>query len=128
VRHFDETMEPCGASCDVCRGTTIADLIAAEHGADRSGRPSRPDRSTAIDHPELFERLRALRKRLADAEGVPAYIVFSDAVLRGMASTLPRTRQDLATIPGIGPVKLERYGRVFLEEIAEELRRLQPPA
>jgi ATP-dependent DNA helicase RecQ len=128
VRHFDETMEPCGTSCDVCRGTTIADLVAAEHGAERSGRSSRPDRSTAIDHPELFERLRALRKRLADAEGVPAYIVFSDAVLRGMASTLPRTRQDLATIPGIGPVKLERYGRVFLEEIAEELRRRQPPA
>ena len=73
----------------------------------------------AIEDPELFDALRALRKRLADAEGVPAYIVFSDAVLRAMAAQLPRTPQDLAMISGIGPVKLQRYGAVFLEEIAK---------
>jgi ATP-dependent DNA helicase RecQ len=121
VRHFDETMEPCATSCDVCRGTTIADLVAGgDHPAETRGRAARLDRFAAIENPELFERLRVLRKRLADAEGVPAYIVFSDAVLRGMAARLPRTRLDLAAIPGIGPVKLERYGRVFLEEIAKQ--------
>jgi len=119
VRLFDETLEPCGSSCDVCRGTTIADLVADAGGAGTPApRPGRAARDAAIENPGLFERLRVLRKRLADAEGVPAYIVFSDAVLRQMAARVPRTRIDLAAISGIGPVKLERYGAVFLEEIA----------
>ena len=118
VRHFDETMEPCGSSCDVCRGTTIADLVAGAQATDAvRGRGTRLERLATIENPELFERLRVLRKRLADAEGVPAYIVFSDAVLRGMAARIPRTHADLAMISGIGPVKLARYGDVFLEEI-----------
>src|SRR5207249_7755722 len=73
VRCFDEEIEPCGASCDLCRGSTIEDVVAAagrEAGADRSsrtGRIGKLDRDSAIVSPELFERLRALRKRLADA-------------------------------------------------------------
>jgi ATP-dependent DNA helicase RecQ len=70
-----------------------------------------------IADPELFERLRAVRKRLADAEGVPAYIVFSDAVLRGMARMRPRSPEELRLVAGVGPVKLERYGDAFLEEL-----------
>jgi len=73
----------------------------------------------AFENPELFERLRALRKRLADAEGVPAYIVFSDAVLRQMASQMPRNRAALLSISGVGPVKLERYGEAFLEVLRD---------
>jgi ATP-dependent DNA helicase RecQ len=65
--------------------------------------------------PELFERLRGLRKAIADAEHVPAYIVFSDAVLRAMAAAVPRTERELLAISGVGPVKLERYGDRFLE-------------
>jgi len=118
VRHFEEAIEPCGSCCDVCRGTTIADLVAgAEPGDSKPGRASKLDRFAVIENPELFQRLRALRKRLADAEGVPAYIVFSDAVLRAMSARTPRTHPDLAAIPGIGPVKLARYGDLFLEEI-----------
>ena len=67
--------------------------------------------------PEGVDKLRAVRKRLADAEGVPAYIVFSDAVLRGMAARVPANAQELLAVPGIGPVKLERYGEAFLEEL-----------
>ena len=66
---------------------------------------------------ELFERLRALRKSIADAEKVPAYIVFSDAVLRAMAASVPTTERELLAISGIGPVKLERYGQRFLEAL-----------
>ncbi len=72
-----------------------------------------------IANPELFERLRALRKRLADAEGVPAYIVFSDAVLRQMAQHVPRSRTEMLALSGVGPVKLERYGEAFLEALRE---------
>lgn len=67
----------------------------------------------------LFERLRALRKRIADAEGVPPYIVFSDAALRDMCAQLPRTPEELLAVKGVGEKKLERYGAAFLAEIAE---------
>ena len=67
---------------------------------------------------ELFERLRALRKAIADKEGVPPYVVFSDAALRGMCVALPRTDDEFLAVNGVGQVKLQRYGRVFMEEIA----------
>ncbi len=119
VRCFDEEIEACGGSCDVCRGTTIADLVAHVGAHEASGGPRlRAGRDMAIENPELFERLRVVRKRLADAEGVPAYIVFSDTVLRAMAAHAPKSRNDMAQISGVGPVKLERYGDAFLEAIA----------
>jgi ATP-dependent DNA helicase RecQ len=85
---------------------------AAGPAAGRGGRGVEP-----AANPDLFERLRAVRKRLADREGVPAYIVFSDAVLRQMAAHAPRTRAELLQISGVGPVKLERYGDAFLEAL-----------
>ena len=68
---------------------------------------------------ELFERLRRLRKRLADEEAVPPYIVFSDASLRAMCATLPATEEGFLAVPGVGPTKLSRYGAAFLAEINE---------
>ena len=67
----------------------------------------------------LFERLRALRRRLADDEGVPAFVVFSDATLRGLASAKPTVPQAMLRVSGVGPAKLERYGEVFLAAIRE---------
>ena len=66
---------------------------------------------------ELFERLRTLRKRLADEEGVPPYIVFSDAALRAMCAARPATDDEFLAVNGVGPVKLERYGAAFLAEL-----------
>jgi ATP-dependent DNA helicase RecQ len=65
----------------------------------------------------LFERLRALRKRLADEQRVPAYVVFSDATLAEMAARKPRTLAELLEVGGVGQTKLERYGDAFLEVI-----------
>jgi len=67
---------------------------------------------------ELFERLRALRKRLADAQRVPAYVIFSDATLAEMAARKPRTEAELLEVGGVGQTKLERYGAAFIEVIA----------
>ena len=147
VRYFDETIDACGASCDVCRGAGIETLVAKAPRRRRSERrddvgielpdiaaaarldlpvaqaPARGSRRVPAEPDEreivLFESLRALRKRIADSEGVPAYIVFSDAVLRGMARELPRSRAELLQVPGIGPVKLERYGDAFLEVLLQ---------
>ncbi|MDE2483465.1 MAG: DNA helicase RecQ [bacterium] len=66
----------------------------------------------------LFERLRALRKRLADEQGVPPYVIFSDATLRELSGRKPKTLQDFLATSGVGDVKLERYGETFLAEIA----------
>jgi ATP-dependent DNA helicase RecQ len=66
---------------------------------------------------ELFERLRAARKLLADERGVPAYVVFSDATLLEMAAEKPSSLGELAQISGVGPTKLSRYGDEFLKTI-----------
>jgi ATP-dependent DNA helicase RecQ len=71
---------------------------------------------------DLFDRLRRLRKRLADERGVPPYIVFSDVSLRQMASYLPSNESEFARISGVGEQKLKRFGKVFISEIAEYLR------
>lgn len=65
----------------------------------------------------LLERLRALRKRLADAQGVPPYIVFTETSLRQMAQRLPRTLATFGRISGVGSRKLEQYGDAFVAEI-----------
>jgi ATP-dependent DNA helicase RecQ len=85
--------------------------------APRSSRALSPS-AASPEEEELFERLRALRKSLADSQGVPAYIVFSDKVLREMAARRPRGAAELLAVPGVGPAKLERFGASFLGEIA----------
>ncbi len=69
----------------------------------------------------LFERLRELRKRLADERDVPAYIIFSDVALRQMARNYPENERDFARISGVGEKKLREFGEVFLTEIALHL-------
>jgi ATP-dependent DNA helicase RecQ len=70
----------------------------------------------------LFDRLRELRKRLADQLNVPAYIVFSDVALRQMARTYPTTQGEFARISGVGEKKLREFGAAFLGEIAFHLQ------
>jgi ATP-dependent DNA helicase RecQ len=81
-------------------------------------RRSRPLRALLTVHDDaLFERLRTLRKRLADDQGVPPYVVFSDATLRELCTHQPVTLQAFRQIGGVGDVKLERYGTAFVEAI-----------
>ncbi len=66
---------------------------------------------------KLFDRLRALRKKLADRAGVPPYFVFSNATLTEMSAMKPINEYELLHIRGVGQEKLRRYGDEFLEEI-----------
>ncbi len=66
---------------------------------------------------ELFERLRALRKRLADELHVPPFVVFGDRALQQMAYYVPQTREGFAGISGVGEAKLEQFSDAFLEAI-----------
>jgi ATP-dependent DNA helicase RecQ len=70
----------------------------------------------------LFDRLRQLRKRLADERDVPAYIVFSDVALRQMARDYPADERDFTRISGVGERKLREFGRTFLGEISAHLQ------
>ncbi len=71
---------------------------------------------------ELFERLRRLRKTLADQRMVPAYIVFSDVALRQMARYYPASDEEFSRISGVGEKKLQEFGADFLTEIAAHLQ------
>jgi ATP-dependent DNA helicase RecQ len=75
--------------------------------------------TTGAADSELFERLRALRKRLADEHGLPPYVVFHDATLREMAARRPLTLSEFAELSGVGQAKLARYGDQFIAAIAE---------
>ncbi len=69
--------------------------------------------------PELFERLKELRKKLAATLGVPAYVVFTDASLREISVKKPLTTQEFMNISGIGSIKAERYSKKFAKVIME---------
>jgi ATP-dependent DNA helicase RecQ len=72
------------------------------------------------DDEALFTRLRACRKRLADAEGVPPYVIFHDRTLREMALLRPQSARELLGVNGVGEAKLERYGEAFLDELRRD--------
>jgi DNA helicase-2/ATP-dependent DNA helicase PcrA len=81
--------------------------------APRSRPASRP-RPRACDGDPLFLRLREWRRAAAAEQGVPAYVIFSDATLGQIAARRPASSGELAAIPGVGPVKLDRYGAAVL--------------
>lgn len=83
----------------------------------KRGAPGRPP----AGDDGLFEQLRVLRKRLADDAGVPPYVVFSDAALRDISARKPTTLAAFRSISGVGDVKLERYGDVFIQAVRESL-------
>ncbi len=81
-------------------------------GAGEAG--AAPDAATEA----LFERLRDLRKRLADEAEVPPYVVFHNSTLAALAAARPANAEEFLEVPGVGAKKLETYGEAFLAEIA----------
>ncbi|WP_163580424.1 DNA helicase RecQ [Gracilibacillus saliphilus] len=69
---------------------------------------------------EMFEQLRRLRKTLADQQGVPPYVIFSDKSLREMSVVKPKSKNEMLQIHGVGERKFEQYGEVFLECFLEK--------
>jgi ATP-dependent DNA helicase RecQ len=90
--------------CDVC--LKLPEII----GAVIEQKKSTGDKS-------LFEKLRALRRKIANARNVPPFIIFGDVSLREMSLNLPRDRQDFLRIHGVGKKKLDDFGEAFLEVI-----------
>ena len=116
---------------------TILELTAQGHHFLQEPQPlmltkpmSAPERKTSptgdLAHDEvLFNRLRQLRKTLADERDVPAYVVFSDVALRQMAREYPTNEREFLQISGVGNRKLQEFGTVFLAAIANQME-IQP--
>lgn len=74
----------------------------------------------------LFSALKSKRRFLAEALNAPAYVVFADAVLMEMARSRPSSLDEFSKLSGVGAVKLERYGKAFLEVINNDFQELHP--
>ncbi|MCC5800646.1 DNA helicase RecQ [Rossellomorea vietnamensis] len=70
----------------------------------------------------LFQTLRALRKSIAESEGVPPFVIFSDKALQDMCVKLPKTPEEFLQVSGVGESKKDRYGEMFIEEISAFLQ------
>ncbi|MCS0823492.1 DNA helicase RecQ [Cytobacillus firmus] len=68
---------------------------------------------------ELFEMLRKLRKKIADEENVPPFVVFADASLKEMSRYFPVSKDMMLNIKGVGQMKYEKYGEDFIQAIRE---------
>lgn len=94
-----------------------ADLLVPKEKKARRTASSAPDASDA--DADLLDRLKQLRRSLASAAGVPAYVVFPDRTLIEMATHRPHNLDQLSAIHGVGQAKLARYGQAFLQALME---------
>ena len=112
------------ASWPVLRNERSFHLAATpKPGRTRGARDGGAGTTASTATPEgdaLFERLRGLRKRLADSQGLPPYVIFHDATLREIAARRPRTLSQFADIRGVGEGKLARYGAQFIAALQEQ--------
>jgi len=121
ARQMGEDMPVCGSSCDACAGLDpvgMAPPVATKRASFGVRAPSE-EPPTAAGSP-LFSRLKALRKKLADARHVPAYMVFTDATLMEMASRLPTNEEEMRAVSGVGPRKWVEYGEIFLAGLRDD--------
>ncbi len=102
-RHFDETASRA--------------YVGTKRGRRKAVVEISPSGDIDLGDEELFMRLRALRKRLADDAGVPPYVIFPDRTLREMVSAKPDRLEKLSMVYGVGHTKLARYGEPFLKEL-----------
>lgn len=84
-------------------------------------RPIRPIQSSSVEE-TLLDSLQQLRKQIAEREQTPAYIIFSDDALEDMVQRKPVTMEEFSEIRGVGDIKLEKYGKVFVSLIRFVLR------
>jgi ATP-dependent DNA helicase RecQ len=104
----------------VLRGEAAVRIANPPKAPKSTSAPGTAARATAYPPDDaLFERLRALRKRLADESGLPPYVIFHDSTLREMAGRRPLDLRAFARLPGVGQAKLERYGERFIAALRE---------
>ncbi|MFN8345671.1 MAG: DNA helicase RecQ [Spirosomataceae bacterium] len=118
-------------SWQVLRGERKVELVRFESYEEKRKRqeeqvePVKTKKEVIRD--ELFERLRKVRKQLADELNVPPFVVFSDATLSDMAEKRPINRFQMLQVSGVGETKFAHYGEAFINEILEYARAKTQP-
>ena len=103
------------ASWEVLRGQRRVNLIKVRKGRVKQTTAER-ESWEGVDQ-GLFEHLRQVRKELAEERLVPAFVIFGDAALRDMARRKPKSKEEFLAVHGVGSVKLQHFGRRFVDEI-----------
>jgi ATP-dependent DNA helicase RecQ len=116
------TLALTASGLDVMKGRAPIELFALPAAPEgrRGARPAAGSAPPDFDE-RIFQRLRALRRRLAAERGVPPYLIFGDRTLQELAAAKPTSPDRLLGIRGIGEVKARDLGPVFLAEIAAAL-------
>ena len=99
---------------------SIKEINTAPPSRTKSRQAGSADHELPEGVANLLRRLKTLRRNLAKARNVPAYVVFSDATLREMCMTRPTTMSQMAQINGVGPKKLDDYGALFLDHLSND--------
>jgi ATP-dependent DNA helicase RecQ len=102
---------------ELFRGQRTFQGVPPAEEATREHAPAHRPEAHPHYAPELFARLRHERKRLADEAQVPPFVIFSDKTLMEMAARFPRSTQSMLAVNGVGQVKAQRYGALFLDII-----------
>jgi superfamily II DNA helicase RecQ len=114
------------------RGTGWIFLV--EYGGEHKNQPApsaqRVDYREILNAQEyaLFDKLRRLRKDLAEKQRIPVYAVFTNDHLANMVKTKPATLKSIAALPGIGEGRVKQYGEIFLKTLAEHAPEENAPA
>lgn len=103
---------------EILKGQTKI-FLREELAAERTVRERRRPAEVSEADQDLWEALKAKRKELADALGVPPYHIFHDATLMEIMQSMPTNEADLLSVSGVGAVKLEKFGEEFLAVIDE---------
>lgn len=110
-----QTLRVSDSGWQVLRGEVTPKLLAPAEDADRQA-AIEVDAWAGVDR-GLFELLRSVRRELAGAQGVPAYVVFGDAALRDMARRRPSSLEGFRSVQGVGEQKQRKYGQAFVDAI-----------
>jgi len=102
-------------------GTAASSKSSGKRPKKETDAPSSAGEGTPLDADgkALFEQLRSLRRDIADENGVPAFMVFSDKTLRAMARQRPTTKGEMLKVHGVGFAKLESFGDRFMKLIKD---------
>lgn len=119
INPLHATLEPTERAGNVLfRGEKVTMPVKAENVSEPSTKKGKQKAATP-DEDRLLATLKATRTSLAQEEGVPAYIIFSNASLADMATKVPHTMAEFLEVSGVGEVKASRYGEAFLNAISE---------
>jgi len=113
-----------GQSWEVMKGKTTVKIAVKGKNVNKV---SRDLNSKAIEVEMLLERLKILRKRLADLENIAPYVVFLDSTLKVMAQMQPDSKEKFAQLSGVNDYKLNKYGDMFISEIRTFIQEKQLP-